>query len=122
MKVLEQIGHQGDTQWFSINELPKEAKKIEKMFLAASEQSGAVHALCGNYDLYEMKDGFCVDVLDDCTLNHTFKQHIENGTLQKDIELPMKDHRASKIKKGLYFVGIQQRYDPMKKLWKKVTD
>ena len=122
MKVLEQVGHQGDTMWFTINEIPKEAKRVEKMFIAQSEQSGSVHALCGKYDLYSLEDGFCVDVLDDCRINHTFKQNINENSLNKNIELPMKDHRSSVLPKGKYFVGIQQRYDPLKKLWKKVTD
>lgn len=120
--IIEQIGHQGDTQWFSVDKIPANAKKINKMFLAASEQSGSVHALCGDYDLYECEDAFYVNVMKDCILNHTFKQNINDDTLTKNVELPVKDHRSSIIKKGLYFVGIQQRYDPLQKLWKKVQD
>jgi hypothetical protein len=122
MKIIEQVGHQGDTQWFSIIEIPKEAKRIDKKFIAASEQSGSVHVLCGKYDMYEFENGFCVDVLEDCKINHTFAQNVTFESISKDIELPAKDHRSSTLPKGKYFVGIQQRYDPFQKLWKNVSD
>ncbi len=51
--ILEQTGHQGDTQWYLIDKLPSGAKKTSKQFIAASEQTGNVHALSGNYDMYE---------------------------------------------------------------------
>jgi hypothetical protein len=121
MKIEEQVGHQGDCQFYLIDKIPSNAVKVEKRFLAASEQSGSVHALCGEYDLYEMEDGFCIDVLKDCTLNHTFKENVKEN-IDKSIELPIKDHRSSTIKKGKYFVGIQRRYDPLQKLWKQVQD
>ena len=111
-----------DTQWFAIDNIPKEATKINKVFVAASEQSGSVHVLCGNYDMYKLEDGFCVDVLEDCRINHTFKENVNEQSIKKNIELPPKDHRSSILKKGLYFVGIQRRYDPLQKLWKKVQD
>ena len=111
-----------DTQWFAIDNIPKEATKINKVFVAASEQSDSVHVLCGNYDMYELEDGFCVDVLEDCRINHTFKENVNKQSIKKNIELPPKDHRSSILKKGLYFVGIQRRYDPLQKLWKKVQD
>jgi hypothetical protein len=122
MKIKEQVGHQGDTQWFSIIEIPKEAKKINKKFIAESEQSGSVHVLCGNYDLFETENGFFVDVMDDCRINHTLKTNIQNKSIDTNIELPQKDHRSSILKKGKYFVGIQRRYDPFQKVWKNVSD
>jgi len=122
MKISKQVGHQGDTQWYSIDSIPANAKKIEKSFLAKSEQSGSVHALCGNYDLYELEDGFCVDVKEDCVLNHTFSSNVTEKTINAPVELIPKDHRSSVIRKGQYFVGIQRRYNPFEKQWKKVVD
>ena len=122
MKILKQIGHQGDTQWFSIDKIPEDAKKIENTFIAKSEQSGSVHVLCGDYDMYEYENGNIMDVKEDCILNHTFESNLIGHKIKEAKELPLKDHRHSLIKKGLYFVGIQQRYDPFQKLWKKVID
>lgn len=123
MNVIEQIGHQGDTQWFKIDSIPNNAKKINNSFIAESEQSGSVHVLCGAYDMYEHEDGFIMDVKEDCILNHTFKSNLVSDKSIKEAKtLPLKDHRHSVIKKGLYIVGIQQRYDPFQKLWSKVQD
>lgn len=122
MKITKQIGHQGDTQWFSIDSIPSNAKKVEKQFIAASERSGSFHALFGNYDMYENENGFIVDVKEDCILNHSLKEHLAGKSLNDLVELPKKDHRHSIIKKGKYFVGIQQRFDPMSAMKKRVID
>ncbi len=71
--------HQGDTQWFEITGIPSNAKKIEKQFVAASERSGSFHALFGNYDMYELEDGFVIDAKEDCIINHSLKE-VLNGT------------------------------------------
>jgi hypothetical protein len=122
MKILNQIGMQGDTQWYSISEIPSNAKKIEKQFIAASERTGSFHALFGNYDMYETDGGFLVDVKEECVLNHSLKEHLTGNSMSKSVTLPKKDHRHSVIKKGKYFVGIQQRFDPMKAIKKRVID
>ncbi len=36
MKILKQIGHQGDVQFYSIDKIPNESKKVNKKFIAAS--------------------------------------------------------------------------------------
>ena len=36
--------------------------------------------------------------------------------------LPKKDHRHTVVPKGVYFVGIQQRFDPLENLKKRVID
>jgi hypothetical protein len=73
---MKQVGHQGDTQWFKINQLPKNAKKVEKQFIAASERSGSFHALFGDYDMYEVEGGFAIDVKEDCVLNHSLEAEL----------------------------------------------
>lgn len=122
MKILKQIGHQGDTQWFSIDSVPTDAKKVEKQFIAASERSGSFHALFGNYEMYQTDNGFVIDAKEDCILNHSLQHHLAGKSMNDLIELPKKDHRHSIVKKGKYFVGIQQRFDPMSALKEKVKD
>lgn len=121
---MKQVGHQGDTQWFRVNSIPSDAKKVEKQFIAASERSGSFHALLGNYDMYEVEGGFAIDAKEDCILNHSLKSELEkvNNSLDKAIVLPKKDHRHSILKKGIYLVGIQQRFDPLENIKKRVID
>ena len=122
MKILNQTGHQGDTQWYAIDCIPENAKKVEKQFIAASEQSGSFHALFGVYDQYEMEDGFILDVKEECVLNHSLQQHL-NGVTMDDVKvLPKKDHRHSIINKGIYYVGIQTMFDPLSGMKEKVRD
>lgn len=122
LKITEQFGHQGDTQWYKIDVLPKGLKKLSNQFIAKSEKSGSVHVLCGNYEMYEYEDGFVMDVKEDCVLNHTFQSNLANNAIKKAKELPKKDHRHSVIPKGYYVVGIQRRYDPLERIMKKVVD
>jgi hypothetical protein len=113
---------QGDVQIFSIEAIPTWAKKINKQFVAASGRSGSFHALFGDYDMYETEGGVCVDVKEDCILNHSLQQHLAGKTMDKPIELPKKDHRHTVIPKGKYFLGIQRRVNPFKAVWEKVKD
>lgn len=115
---------QGDTQWFGIQEIPSNAKKIEKQFVAASEKSGSFHALFGTYDMYEHEDGFIIDAKEDCIINHSLKQVLEGTGVSLDEAkvLEKKDHRHSILPKGIHFVGIQQRFDPLAGIKKKVID
>lgn len=123
MNILKQFGHQGDTQWFSIDEIPQTAKQVEKQFIAASERSGSFHALFGNYDMYEVEEGFVIDAKEDCILNHSLQSELAkvNGLSEVKV-LPKKDHRHSIIPAGKYVVGIQNRFDPMEAIKKRVID
>jgi hypothetical protein len=116
--------HQGDTQWFELKELPKGLKKIEKQFVAASERSGSFHALFGNYDMYEAEGGFVVNCKEDCVLNHSLESLLKGTgvSLSEAKVLPKKDHRHTIIPKGIHFVGIQQRFDPLANIKKRVID
>jgi hypothetical protein len=122
IKITKQVGHQGDTQWYSINSVPENAKLINKQFIAASEKSGNVHALTGEYEMYEVEDGFIIDAKGDCMLNHTMESALNEKTWNEPKELPVRDHRSSVIKKGLYFVGIQRKFNPLSKIMEKVRD
>lgn len=124
MKFTGNAVHQGDTQWFEIKSIPSSAKLISKQFIAASERSGSFHALFGKYDMYELEDGFVIDAQEECIINHSL-QEVLKGTgvsLNKAKVLEKKDHRHSILPKGKYFVGIQQRFDPLEGLKKRVID
>ena len=129
MKVTKQLGHQGDTQWFAIDTIPANAKKVEKQFIAASERSGSFHALFGNYDMYAVDEadptqGFIIDAKEECILNHSLEKELRGTgvSLENASVLPKKDHRHSVIPAGKYVVGIQNRFDPLENLKKRVID
>lgn len=109
--------HQGDTQFFKLNSLPGNVKKINPSFIAASERSGSFHALFGNYEMYEVEDksGFVIDAKEECILNHSLKSVLEAAgvSLSNPEVLPKKDHRHTVVPAGIYFVGIQQKFDPL---------
>lgn len=124
LKFTGKCQHQGDTQWFEISGIPKNAKKVSKQFIAASEKSGSFHALFGDYDMYEVEDGFIIDAKEDCIINHSLKQILEGTgvSLNEAKVLEKKDHRHSVLPKGIHFVGIQQRFDPLAGIKKRVID
>lgn len=124
MKFTGKSQHQGDSQFFEITSIPKEAKKIEKQYVAASERSGSFHAVFGDYDMYAVEDGFVIDAKEDCIINHSLESVLKGTgvTLDKAKVLEKKDHRHSILPKGIHFVGIQQRFDPLAGIKKRVID
>ena len=120
---MKQLGHQGDTQWYELDSIPSNAKKVDKQFIAASERSGSFHALFGNYDMYEVDGGFVIEAHEECILNHSLQKELDGINMDIAKQLPKKDHRHSIIKKGtIAFVGIQNRFDPMENIKRKVID
>ncbi len=104
--------HQGDTQWFELNSLPEDATKIEKQFVAKSEKTGHAHALCGDYEMFNVKntEGFFVKVGEGgATLNHTAQSNLTPEYWDTNKELEIADHKPTRFKKGIYYVGIQKR-------------
>lgn len=115
--------HQGDVELFSIDEIPGNAKKIEKSFFAKSEKSGHCHAMCGDYDLYEVEDGFVIEVGDEgCIPNHTQISNLNDEYWDKKQKTPIADHKPSTFNKGIYYVGIQKRKKHFSKTWERVID
>ena len=117
--------HQGDTQFFKLKSLPEGLKKVEKRYVAASERSGSFHALFGKYDMYQLEDGgFVIDVQEECVLKHSLKSVLEGtGVSLSDAQvLPKKDHRHTVVAPGVYYVDIQQRFDPLANAKKRVQD
>ena len=113
---------QGDTMWFEIKSLPEGLKKVKQQYVANSERSGSFHALFGKYDMYEAEGGFCIDVQEPCILNHSLQSELNGITLDKVRVLPKKDHNANLLPKGIYFVGIQNKFDPLSGVKKRVID
>jgi hypothetical protein len=126
MKFTEKFAaHQGDVQIFSIESVPAGAKAIAKTFIAKSEKSGHAHAMCGDYELFELPDnaGHIVKVgTDGCTLNHTAYQNLTAEYWDKNKILAIADHRPTTLAPGVYFIGIQQRKKHFSKVWEKVKD
>jgi hypothetical protein len=123
MNIVKQHGHQGDTQWFEISEVPAGAKPMEKQFIAASERSGSFHALFGDYDQYEVDGGIVIQTKGECVLNHSLKEHLGNVTMDEAKVLPKKDHRHSIIPGDkTFFVGIHRKADPLSASFKRVID
>ncbi len=124
MKFTGNAIHQGDCEFFELKGLPTGLKKVNKQYIAASERSGSFHALFGDYDMYEAEDGFVIDAKEDCIINHSLESLLKgtNVSLNKPIVLEKKDHRHSVLPKGIHFVGIQQRFDPLEGLKKRVID
>lgn len=117
--------HQGDVQIFSINKVPSEAKPIEKTFIAKSEKSGHAHAMCGDYELFELPNdrGFILKVgSDGCTLNHTGYQNLTPEYWDKNKVLPVADHKLTQLTTGTYFVGIQKRKKHFSRVFEEVRD
>lgn len=113
MKFTNNTYRQGDVQIFQLEALPEGIKPVEKQFLAASERSGSMHALFGNYKQYEVEGGIILDCAEDCIMNHSLTSHLQGLTMDQVRELPKKDHDAIMLPKGVHFVGIQPRFDPM---------
>ena len=83
-----------------------------------------MHALFGNYDMYEVENGFVIDCKETCILNHSLIETLKLSGVSMDEAkiLQKKDHRHTEIGKGIYFVGIQNRFDPLSAIKKRVID
>lgn len=116
--------HQGDVQIHSVQEVLEGFKEIEKTFFAKSEKSGHVHALCGDYTLYENKEGQKIIVVgtDGATLNHTGYSNLTPQYWDVNKALPVADHNPTILPLGIYHIGIQRRVNPFKAVWEKVRD
>lgn len=118
-------GHQGDVQIYSIESLPTGAKAVKNNLIAKSERSGHCHVLCGDYEMFEVegKEGFYVNVKGElAVMNHTRFDTLTEQTMASPTETPIADHKPTIVPKGLYYVGIQRRVNPFKKVWEQVKD
>ena len=115
---------QGDCQFFNIDKLPFNLKKIEKQFIAASERSGSFHAAFGDYELLQDEEtgNMFIDAKGEIIINHSLKSDLEGISFDEAKILNKKDHRHTILPKGVYFVGIQNRIDPLSGIKKRVMD
>lgn len=116
--------HQGDVQIHSIDKLPEGAKPVEKTFFAMSEKTGHVHAMSGDYELFELENGSHVISVgtDGCVLNHTGMENLTPEYWDKGDATTVADHQPTIVPPGIYHVGIQRRLNPYNKIWEKVKD
>ncbi len=118
--------HHGDVQAFELSNLPDGCKKIDKKFIAASEKSGHVHVMCGDYDMFEKEgvDGFFIKVgSDGCTLNHSGIQTLTPEIMNRNEATKIADHKPNFYKPNtVLYVGIQKRKKHFSKIWEKVQD
>jgi hypothetical protein len=123
-KFTGKDAHQGDVQIFGISEIPANAKPIKKEFFAKSEKSGHAHALCGDYEMFELEEGGHVIKVgtDGATLNHTSYSNLTPEYWDKNTVLTVADHNPTLLSEGIYFVGIQNRKKHFSKVWEKVKD
>lgn len=126
LKFTGNNAHQGDVQIFEVEQLPCNVTKIKKTFFAKSEKSGHAHALCGDYELYEIEgenDSYFIKVgTDGATLNHTGYHNLTPEYWDKNQVLPIADHKPTVLKRGVYFVGIQRKKKHFSKVFNKVLD
>lgn len=121
--IKRQYAHQGDVQFFELNSIPSNAKKIKKEFFARSERSGHCHALCGDYDMYEVDNGHIIVVgTDGATLNHTKENTLTPEYWDKNQVMQVADHNPTTFQQGIYFAGIQRKADPYKGVFERVID
>lgn len=120
--------HQGDVQLFQIDTLPEGSVKIKKRYLAEASNKKSFHALFGDYNMFQWQEYiYCITVIDvreESLLNHTVVQDEERlpVDLNRFQVLEKKDHDAIVIPKGIYLVGIQQQFDPLKGFERQVFD
>lgn len=109
------------THYEKIRKINKRTRR--KKFFAKSEKTLHCHAMCGDYDLYEVEDGFVIDVGDEgCILHHTQISNLNDEYWDKKQKTPIADHKPSTFNKGIYYVGIQKRKKHFSKTWERVID
>lgn len=121
----EHNGHAGDTQYFSIDNLPKNAKKVKKQPIAFGESHNHAHIITGDYELFQdEKNIFYIKTGPGKTLaQHTFESMITNETYDSQELVTVADHLPCELlPKKIYRVGIHRKYEPYKKIWEQVRD
>lgn len=123
MKKNSIKGHQGDVQFRAIEKVPVNAVKIEHKPLALGEQSGHMHVLTGDVQLFEV-DGKIIAAVggDGACLQHVHESNFTAKAWTQTKELPIADHKAHLLPEGIYEFWIQNAYNPYSKLMEAVAD
>jgi len=116
-------GHQGDVQFATINAIPKAAKKIQNKPIALGEQSGHMHVLTGDVELFEC-DGRIIAAVgsDGARLQHCHESNFSEPCWGSTEEIQVADHKSHLLPTGNYEFWIQNAYNPYSKLMEKVID
>ena len=116
-------GHQGDVQFATVNELPKEAVEIKNSPIAYGETNGHAHIVTGNVKRYEHSGRLFFVVMQlGAMLQHVRISEMDEKAYQTTKELPMADHKPVLLPPGVYEFWIQNQYNPYKKIFEKVID
>lgn len=122
MKVTEQHAHGGDAQFYSIDGLPKGARKItdpKEKIIARGETSGHAHIVTGDVEMFEHNGQLFAVVGKDGAYHQHYKENMitEKTFLAKE-NISNCDHvKDCPIAPGVYAIGLDRQYDPHEGIW-----
>lgn len=120
--------HGGDVQGYSWDALPADAVEvtsIEGRIIARGETSGHCHILTGDVKMFKTPDGKTFAAVGK---DGAYHQHIQETRVTDEIftinrNISDCDHtKECPVQEGVYFIGLDQQYDPHAELWKKNLD
>lgn len=116
-------GHQGDVQFKQIKNIPANAKKIVNKPIALGEQSGHMHILTGDVELFEVEGKIIAAVgSDGARLQHIHESKLTPQAWAKTQEIEKADHNSHLLPEGVFEFWIQNSYNPYSKLMEQVID
>lgn len=118
-------GHGGDVQCFSIDTLPKTAKKVNQQPLALGESHNHAHIVTGDCELFQDDEQvFYVKTGSGKSwLQHTFESQITQETYNSQEPVEIADHLPDELLPNtIYKIGIHRKYNPYQKIWEKTRD
>ena len=125
MYTKKHNGHNGDVQFFSIDQLPSGVKKVMNQPLALGEQHDHAHVVTGDCELFQDDEqNFYVKTgAGKSFAQHTFQSLLRNDTYSRQEPIEVADHLPVELLPDtVYKIGIHQKYDPFLKVWEKTVD
>jgi ATP-dependent protease HslVU (ClpYQ) peptidase subunit len=117
-------GHNGDVQFFSIDKLPDNIKKVENCPVALGESHNHAHIVTGDCELYQDEESFYVKTGKGKSFaQHTFESLLTKETYTKEETVEVADHLPKELLPNtIYKIGIHKKYNPYQKIWDRVKD
>ena len=118
-------GHNGDVQFFSIDNLPTTAKKVMNQPVALGELHDHAHVITGDCELFQDEENvFYVKTgAGKSFAQHTFQSLLQNDTYSRQEAIEVADHLPKELLPNtVYKIGIHQKYNPYEKVWEKTVD
>ena len=118
-------GHNGDVQFFSVDTLPRSAKKVMNQPVALGEQHDHAHIITGDCELFQDDDQvFYVKTgVGKSFAQHTFQSLLSNDIYSRQEAIEVADHLPKELLPNtIYKIGIHQKYNPYSKVWEKTID